>query len=91
MRPGSSRRAFDVWVHLARKEGWEVEEVSPSPSDGDDSVCGEVRIEGITYTIRYALRVRGRGLDDRTVPPSWRPVLNFAAWAEPRLDTYRLE
>ena len=88
---GGAGRAFEVWVHLVRKEGWEVEVIDNEDEWTPGSACGKVSIEGLEYTVYYGLRCRSRGLDDRTIPPTWRPVLNFAAWAEPNLDSYRLE
>ncbi|WP_159425052.1 hypothetical protein [Streptomyces sp. TLI_053] len=87
---GGSERAFDVWVHLARKAGWDVID-DPGYSAADKgTACGIVSLEGLKYRIHYGLHVRQDMADDSTGHLTWRPVLAHAAWAEPILDGYEL-
>ncbi|WP_244295774.1 hypothetical protein [Micromonospora orduensis] len=51
------QRAFEVWLYKATKEGWSVTVESTSVDQPGDQ-CGVVHIEGLTYRIRHARRVR---------------------------------
>ncbi|WP_329615857.1 hypothetical protein OG244_24570 [Streptomyces brevispora] len=81
-------RAFEVWIYLANKAGWDVTEIF-------EESCGEeskpILIEGVRYQIRYGLRVRSMLADDSTGHLTHRPVLSYAAWVEPDLSMYELE
>ncbi len=83
-------RAFEVWVHLARKAGWDVVESSEDRDPDDPTDLGSVLIEGIKYRIRYAPRVRRLLADDSTGHLTYRDILGYASWAEPDLSAYRL-
>ncbi|MDN3295927.1 hypothetical protein QWM81_18085 [Streptomyces ficellus] len=75
---GGNEEAYQEWVYLARKAGWEVVE-SPGfqePRDGGPE-CGLVEIEGLAYRIHYGLRARLDMTDGDST------VLAYAAWAEP--------
>ncbi|MEU4350408.1 hypothetical protein [Streptomyces sp. NPDC023838] len=84
-------RGFELWVHLARREGWEVSSMAPLNEPWEDGVLGSAVVEGITYRIRSGPRVRRSMADDSTGRLTYRPVLVFAAWAEPDLSAYELE
>ncbi|MEV5752123.1 hypothetical protein AB0L00_30260 [Actinoallomurus sp. NPDC052308] len=79
-------RALEVWIHLARKAGWDIAEVPFESEEIGEDVLGLILIEGIQYRIRYGLRVRRMFVDDikRTT------ALAYAAWAEPDLESYKL-
>jgi hypothetical protein len=79
------RRALEVWFHLAQKAGWDVEIDSQVVDDASEE-RGRVKIEGLTYVIRYSRRVRRALVDDSTGSPVVRPVFAYAAWAEPVID-----
>src|SRR5262245_10932585 len=51
------QRAFDVWCDKARKEGWSVTVISIS-TDQPGTECGVVDIDGLTYRILHARRIR---------------------------------
>jgi hypothetical protein len=93
VRPGSggARRAFEVWIHLVRNAGWEIIDTPGFLPDAGGTICGDVEIEGLRYLVNYGLRCHGIGFDDRTSPPSWRSLLHYAAWAEPKLEGYILD
>lgn len=86
-----SDRAFEVWVYLARQAGWDVIEYPPDPETADENEFGSVMIEGVKYKIRYGLRVRQMLADDSTGHLKHRPVLAYASWAEPDLESYTLD
>jgi uncharacterized protein YuzE len=92
------QRAFDVWCHKAREEGWSVT-VESTSTDQPGDACGVVDIEGLKYRIHHAKRVR---LPVGIVPPerhlvaaaldlshgdsdgiTWTSRFDHAAWAEP--------
>lgn len=85
VRPGfgGPERAFQVWVDLARKAGWEVFESPGFQEVPDSTECGAVVIEGLPYQVHYGRRVRQILADDSTGHLEYRPVLAYAAWAEP--------
>lgn len=86
-----SDRAFEVWVYLARQAGWDVIEYPPDPEAADENEFGSVMIEGVKYKICYGLRVRQMLADDSTGHLMHRPVLTYASWAEPDLESYTLD
>jgi hypothetical protein len=86
-----SDRAFEVWVYLARQAGWDVIEFPPDPEAADEDDFGSVVVEAVKYKIRYGLRVRQMLADDSTGYLTHRPVLAYASWAEPDLESYKLE
>jgi len=93
------QQAFGVWIHLARKAGWQVDAL-------DDEVewsvgeCGVVDVEGLRYLIRVGLRSRSRAivvpdehvgthiadmvLGRRSFPSE--AVFALTVWAEPVLS-----
>ncbi|MCX5192277.1 hypothetical protein [Streptomyces sp. NBC_00268] len=79
-------RAFEVWVYLASKAGWQVSPVEDVSVDLSAGECGVVEIEGLRYLVRQSRRVRRTLVDDVTGGPAERPVFGFAAWAEPVLS-----
>lgn len=88
---GGSERAFQVWVHKARKAGWNVAEDPGYHQAPGRTECGGVVIDGLKYKVHYGLRLRRDMVDDSTGHMAYRPVLAHAAWAEPDLEGYRLE
>ena len=80
-----ANRAFEVWAHMARKEGWDVTELPGDRNTDDATDLGAVMVEGIKYRIRYSPRVRRLLADDSTGHLSYRDALGYAAWAEPDL------
>ncbi|MFD4542013.1 hypothetical protein [Streptomyces bauhiniae] len=85
-RAADPERAFEVWVHLASKAGWQVSPVEGVSVDLGAGDCGVVDIEGLRYLVRQSRRVRRALVDDVTGGPAERPVFAFAAWAEPVLS-----
>jgi hypothetical protein len=82
-------RALGVWIHLATKAGWQVISVSgPDQADGS-GVCGVVDVDGIQYLILLGPRVRRPLVEVVEGRMTQRPVLGFAAWAEPVLTGER--
>ncbi|GIJ43654.1 hypothetical protein Val02_05400 [Virgisporangium aliadipatigenens] len=94
----SRERAFDVWVHKARKAGWSVE-VRATTFDVPGTGCGVVDIEGLPYRVHHGPRVRhlvgivepGKHLIASAVDATlgradgtvFRWEFGYAAWAEP--------
>jgi hypothetical protein len=78
-------RALGVWMHLATKAGWQVTSVSGPDQVGDSGTCGVVDVEGIQYLILLGPRVRRALVEVIEGRMTQRPVLGFAAWAEPVL------
>ena len=94
------RRAFDVWVHKAKKAGWSVS-VESVTDEGPGAECGAVDIEGLRYRILHDKRVRqpvaivppGQHLiaaaveltTGRSEGVVWTWEFTHAAWAEPIL------
>jgi hypothetical protein len=94
------QRAFDVWVHKAKKAGWSVS-VESVAGDRPGTECGVVDIEGLRYRIHHGKRVRqpvaivppGRHLiaaavrltTGRSEDVVWTWEFTHAAWAEPIL------
>jgi hypothetical protein len=79
---GGKARAFEVWIHLARKAGWEVNSIQGEAQQAE-TACGAVTIEGISYKVPDGPRVRrplAEGIGDQV---KVRDVLAYAAWAEP--------
>lgn len=85
-RAADPERAFEVWMHLATKAGWQVGVVEGVAVDRDAGDCGVVDIERLRYLVRRTRRVRRTLVDDVTGRPAERPVFGFAAWAEPVLS-----
>lgn len=91
-------QAMGVWMHYARKAGWQVEELA-EPVDWSAGECGVVDIEGLRYLVRVGLRGRGRAivapdehigafvadvvLNRRAMPSH--AVFVLTVWAEPIL------
>ncbi|QMU73227.1 hypothetical protein [Streptacidiphilus sp. P02-A3a] len=73
-------------MHLATKAGWDVSRVDDSPVDLDAGECGIVDVEGLQYLVRQGRRVRRTLYDDVGGSPTQRPILGFAAWADPVLS-----
>jgi hypothetical protein len=88
---GDPERAYQVWVHFARKAGWNVTETPGFQGLRGGTECGRVEIEGLEYRVHYGLRVRLTLVDDSDGRVSHRPILDHAAWAEPDLGGYTLE
>jgi hypothetical protein len=57
-------QAFGVWMHAARKAGWQVD-VADESVEWSAGECGVVEVEGLRYLVRVGLRGRGRAV---TVP-----------------------
>ncbi|WP_405724659.1 hypothetical protein OG607_19430 [Streptomyces sp. NBC_01537] len=91
-------QALGVWMHHARKAGWQVEELA-EPVDWSAGECGVVEIEGLRYLVRVGLRGRGRAIVapdehvgafvadavlNRRAMESY-PVFVSTVWAEPIL------
>lgn len=53
------QQAFGVWLHYARKAGWQVEPVADQV-DWPAGECGLVDIEGLRYLVRVGQRGRER-------------------------------
>ena len=90
-RAAHPERAFEVWVYLASKAGWQVSPVEGVFLDLGAGECGVVDIEGLRYLVRQSRRVRRTLVDDDTGGPAERPVFGFAAWAEPVLSQESLD
>lgn len=88
---GGSERAYQVWVNMVQRAGWVVVEEPGYRQIVDGTQCGVVLIEGLSYRVHYGLRVRTDLADDSSGHLSWKPVLAYAAWAEPDLATYSLD
>ncbi len=81
-------RALGVWTHRATKTGWQITPIrGPDPADQADQagVCGVVDVEGIHYVIHLGPRARRALVEVVDGRMTSRPVLGFAAWAEPVL------
>jgi hypothetical protein len=52
------QRAFDVWIHKAKKAGWTVEVESAAPTEAPGTRCGTVTIEGLRYCVHHGKRIR---------------------------------
>jgi hypothetical protein len=89
--PADPERAFEVWVYLASKAGWQVSPVEGVSVDLGAGECGVVDIEGLRYLVRQSRRVRRTLVDDASGRPAQRPVFGFAAWAEPLLSPESLD
>lgn len=74
-------RALGVWMHLAAKAGWQVEELADF--DAGQGACGAVDVEGLRYVIRLGPRVRQLLCDVVDGQMVQRDVFAIAAWAEP--------
>ncbi|MFU0440985.1 hypothetical protein ACLZH7_21365 [Streptomyces sp. BG2AG] len=85
-RAADPERAFEVWMHLTTKAGWQVGVVEGVAVDLDAGDCGVVDSEGLRYLVRRTRRVRRMLVDDVTGRPAERPVFGFAAGAEPVLS-----
>jgi hypothetical protein len=79
---GGKARAFEVWIHLAKKAGWDVGSIQ-SEAQHAETACGIVTIEGISYTVHYGPRVRRSLVEEIGDQVEIRDVLAYAAWAEP--------
>lgn len=95
------QRALEVWLYKATKEGWSVTVESTSVDESGDQ-CAVVHIEGLTYRIRHAKRVR----QHVTIVPAGQHLISaavnlsmgesdgltqtwefdHAAWAEPIIE-----
>jgi hypothetical protein len=85
-RSMDASRAFEVWVHLTRKAGWDVTELPVERNADDPTDLGAVMVEGIKYRIRFGPRVRRLLADDSTGHLAYKDALGYAAWAEPDLS-----
>lgn len=56
----------------------------------EGTACGSVLVGGLKYRIHYGLHVRQDMADDSTSHLAYRPVLAYAAWAEPVLEDREL-
>ncbi|MCI3272557.1 hypothetical protein [Streptomyces cylindrosporus] len=79
---GGKSRAFEVWIHLANKAGWEVSSIQ-ADTERAETTCGTLAIEGISYRVHYGPRVRRSLIDETGIQVKIRDVLAYAAWAEP--------
>jgi hypothetical protein len=94
-------RAYQVWVHKARKAGWTVVEEPGYHDATEGTLCGTVSIEGLRYRVHYGLRVRSMLVEltesstahviEQAVavvggaPVRRFPIFAHAAWVEPDL------
>lgn len=83
---GTSRRAFEVWLHKVQKAGWEISGEEFRASKSNDLLCGIVMIEGLRYNVYYGPRIRRSLADDSTGELSYKVILGYAAWGEPDLS-----
>lgn len=88
---GGSERAYQVWVHMTQKAGWDVIEEPGYRQIAGSTECGALIIEGLSYRVHYGLHVRTDMADDKSGRLAWKPVLAYAAWVEPDLEGYVLE
>lgn len=87
---GDPERAYQVWVYLTQKEGWNVTDSPGFNGLRGGTECGRVAVEGLEYRVHYGLRVRTTLVDDSGERVTHRPILEYAAWAEPDLEGYTL-